>query len=418
MNDPRFGPFQEWARTHDHRLVGAHSYSGWYPTSLGQPASAATVHWWNLAFADEHGNAMTVGVPRCPGSLFPTTCEASGVNDYGTIRTFPTGRTFLDLPDDPLTITGARTLLERSIPQEYQGRPINQVRWGVTWDPDGTVRDLGPETLRVELIDQPLWAGPADPPSARYWLEVNVQSGALLRLGSYANELASPSVSPVTSKAPLLQEAAAPAGAGEAPLVAAYGRSSLVASTVLAAFLAVYFYPLLKVAGAQAWTALPGYAKLRSSELLNNKFREGLLQLIRDEPGVSPPELHARVGGGWSTIVYHLGVLEKNKLVSSLIDGRHKRFFPTEALDWAKRPQVAVLRNARTRAFYGWIQEEPGLHQSDLAHRGGVRLGSAQWHLGRLERCGLVGREKRGHRVHYYPLGAAPPDPKAAVEVA
>lgn len=168
--------------------------------------------------------------------------------------------------------------------------------------------------------------------------------------------------------------------------------------------------------------ALPGYAKLHKAELLNNKIRDQLLQLIKADPGITPPQLQAVVQAGWSTIVYHLGVLEKNQVVSSLIDGRHKRFFPVGGVDHSKRGQVAALKNERTPQLYEIVLEQPGTIQKELIQRLGISQPSTMWHIKRLESAGLMGHDKQGRQVHYF---AQPRenlveayDPKAAVEVA
>jgi predicted transcriptional regulator len=117
-----------------------------------------------------------------------------------------------------------------------------------------------------------------------------------------------------------------------------------------------------------------------------------------------------------------LGVLEKNQLVSSLVDGRHRRFFPVGGVDWTKRGQVAALKNDRTRTIYELIADDPGIIQGDLAGRVGISVPAAIWHLKRLEDTGLVGREKKGRKVHYFANEAEyvpqPYDPGEAVEVA
>ena len=180
---------------------------------------------------------------------------------------------------------------------------------------------------------------------------------------------------------------------------------SLISGGALATIgVAALVYALIKVLAPTVLSLLPGYAKVPRSAVLNHPLRDQLMQLIRDEPGISPPELHARVGGGWSTVIYHLGVLERNKLASAMIDGRHKRYFPQGNLDVRQRGAIAALRHDTTKRFLELISANPGVHQAVLRSETGLSQGATQWHIDRLIRAGLVLAERRGRRVHYKPV--------------
>lgn len=205
---------------------------------------------------------------------------------------------------------------------------------------------------------------------------------------------------------------------GAAP--GSWDRAALTSSSAFLLFVVGYFLPILKFLTTRVGIALPGYAKLRKEALLDNKVREQIVQAVRAEPGITPPELQRLTGAGWSTVVYHLSLLEKNKLVSSLIDGRHKRFFPAEEVAWNERGRIAALKNLRTRQLYELITNEPGVGPSDLAHRVSLSRQAIYGHVERLERAGLVGRDRVRFRTAFYanPEGAAIMDPASSVEIA
>jgi predicted transcriptional regulator len=198
-----------------------------------------------------------------------------------------------------------------------------------------------------------------------------------------------------------------PGGAAPTPTSADLELAAIVSISAVAVVLATYFLPLLRFLGASVVVAVPGYAKIKRSEVLEKKTRDELVTLVRANPGITTSELVQGVGTGWNTAVYHLRVLEKNGFVSSLVDGRHKRFFPQESINWSDRERTAVLRNERTRQLYETILEEPGVIQGQLAKRAGISLPAVYWHVRRLEGAGLVGHDKLGRRVHYYPSQAA-----------
>lgn len=92
---------------------------------------------------------------------------------------------------------------------------------------------------------------------------------------------------------------------------------SLAALVLLAA---LYALPLLKFVGTQAWLRMD-FARLTPDDVLANRHREGILKLIRQDSGVTAPQLQRLLGLDWTTIVYHVGVLGKNKKINARISG-------------------------------------------------------------------------------------------------
>ncbi|HEX9815826.1 MAG TPA: winged helix-turn-helix transcriptional regulator [Candidatus Thermoplasmatota archaeon] len=198
-------------------------------------------------------------------------------------------------------------------------------------------------------------------------------------------------------------------------------NAAILSTSIFALVLALYFAPLLKWTAGNLVMMVPGYAKLHKAALLNNKVRDTIVSAIKSEPGITAPKLQELTGTGWSTVVYHLSLLEKNKIVSSLISGRHKHFFPVDTVNWNDRAKIAVLKNLRTRELFTLIQRQPGVAAGDLARSVGIAQPSVYWHMERLEKAGLVGRDRTRFRTMFYanPLeDPRPRDPSTAMEVA
>lgn len=181
----------------------------------------------------------------------------------------------------------------------------------------------------------------------------------------------------------------------------------------LAFVLVAYFFPTLKFIGTKALFFLPGYTRTKTSELMDNAVRQTMATAIRADPGVTAPQLQALTAVGWSTVVYHLGVLERHGLVSSFLDGRHRRFFPVEAVDASARSRLSLLKNARTRGLYETIVEEPGVGFKELARHVGISRPAVYWHVDRLAKAGLVGQDREGRRIRFYANGPASGAPGA-----
>ncbi|HLE48370.1 MAG TPA: winged helix-turn-helix transcriptional regulator, partial [Candidatus Thermoplasmatota archaeon] len=134
---------------------------------------------------------------------------------------------------------------------------------------------------------------------------------------------------------------------------------------------------------------LIGYARLQGEGVLSNSLRSRLLQLISKNPAITRSELHTAAGAGWSTVVYHLGILERHKLVVSYAKGRHRHFFARGHVGRGDWDTAAVLRNTLARSLLALLGKAPGLGRRELARRLGVTAPGVAWHLRRLLAVGL-----------------------------
>lgn len=428
LADPTLVAFRSWREENPtFRLAGASYHEQFWacrPPRFGV-APAETLPMWKLTFGVPDGRYFLVQSMRRDGDWPVMNCELGSAT--GSRFSFD------QMPQGLVTIG----VLQKRWEMGLVGRlmPPNWIRWGsVSWCESAGVPqnpDLcDPQQKNNVLAGRLGWTtadigsigarDPNDPtPDLQNWVRVDALTGNVYEATDYISRPVPASfLGPETRETPpaasVAQTLDSPPRGWSAPLAATGG--------ILALLLVAYLYPVLKYYGGQGLLLIPGYAKLRREELLNNRIREEVHNLIRNDPGISPPELQRAVQAGFSTVVYHLDILQRNGLVNSLIDGRHKRFFPADAIDWSKRGQISALRNAKSRALYDLILTEPGVFRDELARRIGLTAPGAIWHLERLEAAGLIGHDKVGRKMHYYPQApAAAPrlvDQKEAVEVA
>ncbi|MBI2078086.1 MAG: winged helix-turn-helix transcriptional regulator [Euryarchaeota archaeon] len=423
--EPQLLLFQQWKAAHpDARIAGL------FLVAHGQDPSGRR---WEITWADPAGKSFVVFVERAKRDA------QSVVTQMGEVESKPFNVD--DLPTAPVTLKAADDLWKK-YGLDHRRLAPNFARWGYVYreagvscpaltpgcvpttpsardsfgfnalaygweDGDGgngrANADIVPTQGKVAVVMVALEEGYS-------YLSVDYEnspylSAGLDRLGGSGSPNGAPAAAP-------------DAGSSRIPPIR---NAALLTLSLLGLVLVSYFWPLVKATGAHALMVMPGYAKLHRDQLLNNKVRDALVQAIRLEPGVDPPQLQKLTGAAWSTVIYHLGVLEKNKLVSSLIDGRHRRYFPADSVNAGDRTGMAVLKNLRAKALFEILNDEPGLDRETLARRLGISRPGTYWHLGRLERVGLVGRDKDGRKARFYALqntvGGAPPDPNA-MEVA
>lgn len=151
---------------------------------------------------------------------------------------------------------------------------------------------------------------------------------------------------------------------------------------------------------APDWSRL--YSRLGRDEVLDHDARDRMYRIIQDEPGIHVSELMRRVDGGWGGLMHHLHVLEDKEYVTSRDDGRYRRLFPVGQYNPDRMDTIALLRNESTAEALDIIARRPGINQSELASRMGMKPPSARYHLQKLQEAGLVRKEKDGRSVRFY----------------
>src|SRR5581483_4006073 len=199
---------------------------------------------------------------------------------------------------------------------------------------------------------------------------------------------------------------AAPAGAvatssvAESPVLLQGATAALAAAAFAGAGLLAYFG-----AGIKKVLWLPVvtlYAKVSRAEVFQNEVRERIFQAIRANPGASASDLAHAAGVAWGTTIYHLDVLEQTRMVTSLREGRHRRYFENGAQLAATKETVAILCNPVTAQVAQRVKATPGLTQKDLAQATGLTPQALHWHLVRLVRSGVVRKQREGRVVRHF----------------
>lgn len=404
-------------------LVAFHAWNSSHPQALLVAAHLIQLdpsedRWtWHLLFAEPAGSGFEIEILRS------ATASAPRVREVGT-RTVPSF-VLEEVPVGPTTVASAVQAWRVVASQPFRSQPANYVRWGFqAWKvdlastPGGCALRVAPQELGERRVNHPelflaslsvgRW-GCAGTDEERSIVTLATPDGRLAGLAERSGAPSSndqfvvrQSTGPASIPAGRLAvQDLVPRGFGVPVFPAAEGAAWASGSLFLA-FLATYFLPLLKFELSRLGLVV-GYSKLRREEILDNRVRDALLQAIQTEPGLSVTDLRKRVDAGWGTTVYHLSVLERSRHVSSVALGRHRRFFAVGLIDASERSKWAMLQHPRARNLYRIVQENPGIIQRELASRVALKRPVASWHLKRLEREGLVRRERDGRRVLYYP---------------
>jgi DNA-binding transcriptional ArsR family regulator len=194
--------------------------------------------------------------------------------------------------------------------------------------------------------------------------------------------------------------AASVATVSSTPVLSPATTAILAAAAFAGAGLLAYFGAGLKKILVLPFVAL--YAKISRSEVFENEVRERIFQAIKASPGRSASDLAKDANVAWGTTIYHLDVLEQTRMVTSIREGRHRRYFENGAALSTTKETVALLCNRVTATVAQRVRESPGLTQKDLASATEMTPQALHWHLTRLVGAGLVRKEREGRVVRHF----------------
>jgi predicted transcriptional regulator len=149
--------------------------------------------------------------------------------------------------------------------------------------------------------------------------------------------------------------------------------------------------------------AVPLYARVAPSELLDNDVRRRVHAHLQAQPGSDVKDTAAAVGVSWSTAAYHLHRLEREGLLLSRRAGRSKRFFLNGVQGTARAEAIGALRNPTSMAIAQLVARQPGLMQKEIGAELHLPASTVSWHMRRLRQLGVVREERRWRRAEYAP---------------
>lgn len=135
--------------------------------------------------------------------------------------------------------------------------------------------------------------------------------------------------------------------------------------------------------------------------LLEQPLRRRIYHLIQHRPGIHASELCRESGEAWGTVQYHLTLLRKGSLVTSLEAGRERRFFAPD-VEPQKARLLAVLNQGRRHEIVQFIRSNPGIRQVDVCEAVDVSRKTFRASIRPLVERGLVVERKGLQNNRYY----------------
>lgn len=199
---------------------------------------------------------------------------------------------------------------------------------------------------------------------------------------------------------------------GDADRIEVSGKAVQIPETTLSPVVAAGAagVGLLALAGAAyrwgplALAAL--YSRLEEGEMLKNATRANIYEIVKRNPGISARQIHRLSTASWGTVVHHLNKLHDAGYVAARNHGRAKCFYENHGKWDAYQEQLAVLTGDKTAAVAEAIAAVPGRDQNQIITRTGFSQSTVSYHLLKLEKAGLVAKERTGTAMAYFPTAA------------
>ncbi len=127
--------------------------------------------------------------------------------------------------------------------------------------------------------------------------------------------------------------------------------------------------------------------------VLDHEIRSKLHAFISKRPGVHYSALRERFGLSNGEAAYHLNLMERERVVVSVRDGRLKRFYSTDT----RVPESGFMSPERTREdIVDLVRSRPGINQLEVMEEMGLGRDAASYYLRELVKEGRLTVEREG----------------------
>lgn len=154
------------------------------------------------------------------------------------------------------------------------------------------------------------------------------------------------------------------------------------------------------------------YRRLTRDEALDNDIRSAILDLVEEEPGITPTEIAGELDIATNTVIYHARMLTEMDYLTTDRTGQGTRYFVAGACDRRAAAVMAMLRQRGKRDVLVAAHREPGSSISELARRLDRHRSTIKHHVDDLVEAGVLVAEKDGNGRH-----VAVPEPLRDLDV-
>ena len=150
-------------------------------------------------------------------------------------------------------------------------------------------------------------------------------------------------------------------------------------------------------------TNVQDYNLFPSQATLNQSTRKKIYKIIEENEGIHLREICRLLDKKMGVCQYHIYALEKANLISSMKDGRYKRFFVNHKGAPEERQLISLLRRESTAKILILIYEHnsKGISHSAIAKELDSTSQAVTWHIHKLDDAGIILINRQGCQKFY-----------------
>lgn len=145
------------------------------------------------------------------------------------------------------------------------------------------------------------------------------------------------------------------------------------------------------------------FERIRREDVLRNETRRKIFEYISQNPGVHLRGIMRDLGLTPNEVYYHLGVLEKFRLIECQRLNSSVIYYPRGLGRRARKLGLArlALRSSMAKEVVRYVLDNPGSDVAEIAASLGVDKRLVDYHVNKLVRAGLLERDGDGGRELY-----------------
>lgn len=136
-------------------------------------------------------------------------------------------------------------------------------------------------------------------------------------------------------------------------------------------------------------------------DLLALSSRRRIFEQVSKNPGTYLREMETDLGLSVGDLQYHLGQLERAKLIYSHDDGRRKGFFVASEVQYFDRQAISVIRMRTPRRIIIFLLMHPESTFQQILGEFNFTKGALSFHMKRLGKSGMVVKGKKERESIY-----------------
>jgi predicted transcriptional regulator len=137
-----------------------------------------------------------------------------------------------------------------------------------------------------------------------------------------------------------------------------------------------------------------------NGSVFDNKIRTKTLIEILISPGIHTRELQRRLGVSFGTVAWHVGVLERCRLIKSVKRKYYTSLYP--ASEFQKKPANIFINCPIRREILDYVKKNQGATQKEIGEYVGVHQSTTRHHLKKLVNANIVLEVRDGKQLRYF----------------